>query len=131
MDIRMSQRTGFTLIELLIALAVIATLAAIAIPLYSQQLRKSHRTEIQTAMMELSVRQTSWRSGHAGYGSMADVTGLAPAIAAPSNAHYNVSMSAGVASYTITATPRGAQASDDCGAMTLNQSLAGTPASCW
>ena len=67
---RTPTRTGFTLIELLIALAVMATLAAIAIPLYSAQVRKSHRTDIQTAMMELSVRQTSWRTNHTSYGTL-------------------------------------------------------------
>jgi type IV pilus assembly protein PilE len=124
-------RTGFTLIELLIALAVMAVLAAIAIPLYSAQVRKSHRTDIQTSMMELSVRQTSWRTNHTSYGTMTDVTGLTPAISNPSNSYYTVSVSAGASTYTITATPSTSQASDDCGTMTLNQSLVGTPSGCW
>lgn len=127
----MSRRYGFTLIELIAALAIAATLAAIAIPLYSQQVRKGHRTNIQTAMMDLSVRQTSWRSNHTSYGSMSDVTGLSPSIADPSNTYYSVTVTATTTTFSVTAAPQGSQASDSCGTMTLNQSLAGTPANCW
>lgn len=128
---RMLRLAGFTLVELMIAVVIIGTLSAIAIPIYSQQVRKSHRTDTQTSMMELSVRQTSWRSNHTSYGTMGDVTGLSPAIADPSDSYYNVTIAAGASTYTITATPQGSQALDSCGTMTLNQSLVGTPADCW
>lgn len=43
---------GFTLIELLIATALIAILAAIAYPSYTEHLRKSRRAEIATLLVE-------------------------------------------------------------------------------
>jgi len=43
---------GFTLIELIVAMVIVATLAAIAIPSYNQYVLKSHRTEAKSALMD-------------------------------------------------------------------------------
>ncbi len=42
---------GFTLVELMIVAAVIAILAAVAYPAYTEQLRKSQRAEAKAAVM--------------------------------------------------------------------------------
>lgn len=42
---------GFTLVELMIVAAVIAILAAVAYPAYTEQLRKSQRAEAKAALM--------------------------------------------------------------------------------
>ena len=131
MNCRMQNLSGFTLIELIAALAIAATLAAIAIPLYSQQVKKGHRTNIQTSMMDLSVRQTSWRANHTSYGTLSDLIGLSPSISDPTNSYYAIAVTATTTSFSITATPQGSQAADGCGTMSLNQSLSGTPANCW
>jgi prepilin-type N-terminal cleavage/methylation domain-containing protein len=41
---------GFTLIEILIAIVIVAILAAIALPAYTSQLRKSSRAEAQSVL---------------------------------------------------------------------------------
>jgi type IV pilus assembly protein PilE len=43
---------GFTLVELIVAMVILATLAAIAIPSYSSYVLKSHRTEAKSALLD-------------------------------------------------------------------------------
>ena len=45
MSSRAASSSGFTLVELMVTIMVVAILAAIAIPGYSSQVRKSRRTE--------------------------------------------------------------------------------------
>lgn len=51
---RRSSLKGFTLIEMMIVAAVIAILAAIAYPSYTEQMRKSQRAEGKAALMRAS-----------------------------------------------------------------------------
>ncbi len=49
--------SGFSLIELMIVVTIATILAAIAIPAYNSQIRKSRRTEAKTAIMDLAARE--------------------------------------------------------------------------
>jgi type IV pilus assembly protein PilE len=53
----MKKNRGFTLIEILVVLVVIGILAAIAIPSYQNQLRKSSRAAAQAFMAEIANKE--------------------------------------------------------------------------
>jgi len=51
---------GFTLIELMIALAIVAILAAVAVPAYQAYVRRSYASEAQKALAEIRAAQESY-----------------------------------------------------------------------
>lgn len=106
----MRRQQGFTLIELMIVVAVVAILAAIAIPSYLEQTRKGRRAEAVRAVGELQLAQERWRAENPSYGTMAQVG------APEASSYYTFTVPNNAAStYTITATRAGAQATDRCG----------------
>lgn len=52
-----SATAGFSLVELLTTLLIVGILAAIAVPTYNAQTRKSRRTEARTALLDLAGRE--------------------------------------------------------------------------
>lgn len=129
-----SKASGFTLVELIVVMAVVAILAAIAIPSYSQYVLRNNRAQAQVVMSQVASLQQQYLLNRRQYGSLADLGATVPADVA---AHYNVTVATdlpavGSPTFTLTATPIGGQASDRCGTMTLDQAGAKTPASgCW
>lgn len=58
---------GFTLIEMMITLLVIAILAAIAVPIYQNQIRESRRTDARSALLELAAREERYYATNNAY----------------------------------------------------------------
>lgn len=56
----MKQSRGFTIIELMIAVAIIAILAAIALPAYNDYVRRGKITEAFTGLAEFRVRMEQY-----------------------------------------------------------------------
>lgn len=101
--------SGFTLIELMIVVAVVAILAAIALPSFNEQVRKSRRSTAVADVASLQLALEKWRADNPTYaGSGVSATNSNYVIAVPA-------ASASATSYTITATPQGAQLGDRCG----------------
>jgi type IV pilus assembly protein PilE len=72
---------GFTLVELIVAMVILATLAAIAIPSYSSYVLKAHRTEVKSALLDAASLEERYFSTINTYTS--DPTKLGYGVAAP------------------------------------------------
>lgn len=106
---------GFTLLELMVVVTIVAILAAIAIPSFNEQARKSRRSEALQCLSDVQLRQEKWRSNHATYGSGTN-------IGVPSTANYTCAVTVNTPfNHTSTATPVAGspQAGDRCGTYTF------------
>ncbi|HTC28465.1 type IV pilin protein [Dyella sp.] len=113
---------GFTLIEMLIVVAIIAVLAAIAIPIYQRQIMESRRTTAKTALFDLASREEKYYSTNNAYTANLTTLGYSNAtqITVPNgNAntdYYQVGVAlttTGTPGYLATATPINSQATND------------------
>ena len=111
------RQIGFTLIELMIVVAVVAILAAIALPSYNEYVQRSHRANARGALLQAS----QWME------RAATAQGVYPAsvpagIMAVEGGRYTVAADSTTgATFTFTATPTAAQATDRCGGFIINQ----------
>jgi len=116
------KKQGFTLIEVLIVLGIVAVLAAIAFPAYTNQVRKGHRADAQAFLMDVANREQQYlldaRSYSVGSTAIATLNMTVPDTVAN---FYTVGVAAGATtpSFLITATPKGSQVPD--GSLTLDQ----------
>ena len=106
--------SGWTLSELLVSLALMATLASLALPAYLQQQRQARRSDALVALQQLQMDQARWRSQHDSYADSLSALGWASDLSP--RGQYQISIpQADAEGYTLEAQPLGAQAADrDC-----------------
>ena len=138
---RQASKKGFTLVELMIVIGIVAILVALAIPSYTQYVRKANRGEAQQLLLNWANNQEIWRANHTEYATSLE---LAP----PGHDKYtlyrrvtgdtcaNVDTPLSATQFSLVACPTGDQDKDEergepCDPLTLNESNAKTPAECW
>src|SRR5688572_15588893 len=98
---RKNTATGFTLVELMIAIMVLGILAAIALPNYTESVRKGRRADAFAALQRLAQAQERHRANNTAYTTDLSVLG---GTTSPDR-HYTIAIGEVSASgYTATAT---------------------------
>lgn len=126
-----TRASGFTLLELMVVVGIVAILAAIALPSFADQMRKSRRAEAVAGLQDAQLRLERWRVDNK------DFTGSGVTIADTNYYDFTVTASAGTPNvYSISAAPLGSQQKDACGTLTVTVttgvvSKSPSDARCW
>ena len=128
---------GFTLIELMIVVAIVAILAAIAVPAYNEQVRKTRRAQARSDVMALVQALERFHTANNTYTGYPNAAVNSPA---SGTAFYAITPSnLAATTYTLTAVPVAGtdQANDRCATLAITHTGAKTTTSglpvadCW
>lgn len=131
----MKKNKGFTLLELLIAIAVIGIISSIAYPSYIDNISRANRSEAQRELLRLASLQEQYFIDHREY--TADMTKLGIAVDPyiTDSGLYSIDTTVVGITYTLVATAKGSQITNDSSCLTLSVTDTGkkTAASthCW
>ena len=126
---------GFTLIEMMIVVAILGIISAIAVPSYTEYIRKGKRADAKVELLRIAQLQESYfvqnlsyakdlTTGAGGLGLGADIKSeqdeyTIEVTATPGTCN-GVTGANACTGFTLTATPQGGQASDKCKEFTLS-----------
>ncbi|KJK26171.1 hypothetical protein UB46_01230 [Burkholderiaceae bacterium 16] len=141
MQKRFKRNRGFTLIELLITIAIVAILAAIALPSYESYVRKGRRADAMALLQAASISQEKYRLNNTTYASATtDLSPPCPTSGAcvSEQGNYTLATPTSVtgSSYTLTANASSTSQLADTGCTAIAYAVSGTtitytPAACW
>ncbi len=118
----------------MIVVAIIGILSSIAYPSYTEYVRKGHRANAMAGLLQAA----QWMERAATATGTYPVTANFPAnLKTVEGDRYTIAAESDGATFTLTATPKGAQSGDKCGNFTLTNtgakdvSVTGKKAECW
>jgi type IV pilus assembly protein PilE len=126
----MRHQKGFTLIELVVTMLIVAILASIAIPAYSNYTRKAHRTDAKSALLDLASVEERFFSTQNIYSSTWSDLGYAGATGTSisvGNGYYTVAPPALLPALPPSATSVGTPATYSVTATAVGDQLKDTP----
>lgn len=120
------RQMGLTLVELMVVVAVLAVLAGVAYPLYTNQVQKARRADAKVALERIALAQERFYTLNGAYAGALDVSTLQLSTALAGgdseDGYYELSIVGGGQTFTITASKTGSQAGDDdCATFTIDQ----------
>lgn len=112
-------------------IAIVAIIASVAYPSFTDGLRKSRRAEAFKGLLSMQLKQEEFRVSNTSYSATPSQVGN------PDSDYYTFTISGATpTTYTLIATTKGAQVGDKagstaCDTLTLNKADTKTPADCW
>jgi type IV pilus assembly protein PilE len=139
-----AKQRGLTLVELMVVVAVLAIIATIGYPLYTNQVQKARRADAKVALETVAQAQERFYTINGEYAATLSSLQVSAALAGGSSdeGHYDISVAVAGADneqFTVTADADsgGRQANDtDCAQFTINQlgvktATDGGSTNCW
>ncbi|UWX04751.1 pilus assembly protein PilE [Pseudoxanthomonas sp. NC8] len=120
----------------MVVIAIVATIVAIAVPSYQEQVRKSHRARAKADLVEYAQLAERFFTVNNTYAGFALPSTQSPREAG-ATARYRIAAATTATTFTLTATALNRQANDRCGNLSItntgNKTSTGTSplGDCW
>jgi type IV pilus assembly protein PilE len=119
---KQDQIEGFTLIELMIVVAIVAIIAAVALPSYQSQIQTTRRGAAAGCLLEIAQQMERRYTSSLTYNSTTTLPSVGCATTQASNYTFGFATNfPTTTTYVIQATAQGSQADDGCGDLTINE----------
>lgn len=132
----MKKSSGFTILELMMVVVVVGVLAAVALPMYNESVRKSRRTGMKAQLQEIQQDMERYFTLNNTYdGFVLNAFGTYPNGSSGDKVFYDISFRnpPTATEWILMAEPANAHSNDRCGRYTLNQAGQKTAgeSDCW